>query len=109
MGYARTANRLLMTARLAVPLLLLAGCASPQTVIEVSRNPATGVITGRIDRSWLGGECVVTGSYKSQDGTVVEFMWASDVDLSAALQDRQATREQVKAAAEVIANAVVKP
>jgi len=31
------------------------------------------------------------------------------VDLSAALQDRADTREQVKAAAEVIANAVVKP
>lgn len=108
MGYTRTANRLLMTAKLAVPLLLV-GCASPQTVIEVTRDPATGVVTGRIDRSWLGGECVVTGHYKAPDGTEVEFMWASDVDLSAALQDRQATREQVKAAAEVIANAVVKP
>lgn len=94
---------------LLVILAGLAGCASPQTVIEVTRDPATGVITGRIDRSWLGGECVVTGSYKSPDGTVVEFMWASDVDLSAALQDRADTREQVKAAAEVIANAVVKP
>lgn len=90
-------------------LLALSGCASPQTVIEIQRDPATGVVTGRIDRSWLGGECVVTGHYKSTDGTVVEFMWASDVDLSAALRDRADAREQLKAAAEVIANAVVKP
>ena len=90
-------------------LLLLVGCASPETVIEVTRDPDTGIVTGRIDRSWLGGECYVTGSYRAPDRTVVEFAWASDVDLSAALQDRQATREQVKAAAEVIANAVVKP
>lgn len=89
-------------------LLALSGCASPQTVIEVTRDPATGVVTGRIDRSWLGGECVVTGSYKSPDGTVVEFMWASDVDLSAAIQDRQATREQVTAAVEAALSAVGK-
>lgn len=93
---------------LLVILAGLAGCASPQTVIEVTRDPATGVVTGKIDRSWLGGECVVTGSYKSPDGTVVEFMWASDVDLSAALQDRQATREQVTAAVEAALNAVGK-
>ena len=93
---------------LLVILAGLAGCASPQTVIEVTRDPATGVVTGRIDRSWLGGECVVTGSYKSPDGTVVEFVWASDVDLSAALQDRQATREQVTAAVEAALSAVGK-
>ena len=85
---------------LLVILAGLAGCASPQTVIEVTRDPATGVITGRIDRSWLGGECVVTGSYKSPDGTVVEFMWASDVDLSAALQDRADARDKLKEAVE---------
>lgn len=93
---------------LLVILAGLAGCASPQTVIEVTRDPATGVVTGRIDRSWLGGECVVTGHYKAPDGTVVEFMWASDVDLSAALQDRQATREQVTAAVEAALSAVGK-
>ncbi len=92
-----------------VILLLLVGCANPQTVIEVQRDPATGVVTGSLSRSWLGGECVVTGSYTAPDGTVVEFLWASDVDLSAALQDRADAREQLKAAAEVIANAVVKP
>ena len=102
MAMARSVNLLVILAG-------LAGCASPQTVIEVTRDPDTGVVTGRIDRSWLGGECVVTGSYKSPDGTVVEFMWASDVDLSAALRDRADAREQLKAAAEVIANAVVKP
>lgn len=81
-------------------LLALSGCASPQTVIEVTRDPATGVVTGRIDRSWLGGECVVTGSYRSPDGTVVEFMWASDVDLSAALQDRADARDKLREAVE---------
>lgn len=81
-------------------LLALSGCASPQTVIEVTRDPATGVVTGRIDRSWLGGECVVTGHYKSPDGTVVEFMWASDVDLSAALQDRADARDKLREAVE---------
>lgn len=86
-------------------LLALSGCASPQTVIEVTRDPATGVVTGRIDRSWLGGECVVTGSYKSPDGTVVEFMWASDVDLSAALQDRADTRAKIQEAAQALADA----
>lgn len=85
---------------LLVILAGLAGCASPQTVIEVTRDPATGVVTGRIDRSWLGGECVVTGSYRSPDGTVVEFMWASDVDLSAALQDRADARDKLKEAVE---------
>lgn len=85
---------------LLVILAGLAGCANPQTVIEVTRDPATGVVTGRIDRSWLGGECVVTGSYKSPDGTVVEFMWASDVDLSAALQDRADARDKLKEAVE---------
>ena len=35
-------------------------------------------------------------------------MWASDVDLSAALQDRQATREQVTAAVEAALSAVGK-
>lgn len=93
MAMARSVNLLVILAG-------LAGCASPQTVIEVTRDPATGVITGRIDRSWLGGECVVTGSYKSPDGTVVEFMWASDVDLSAALQDRADARDKLKEAVE---------
>lgn len=86
-------------------LLALSGCASPQTVIEVTRDPATGVVTGRIDRSWLGGECVVTGSYRSPDGTVVEFMWASDVDLSAALQDRADARAKIQEAAQALADA----
>lgn len=81
-------------------LLALSGCASPETVIEIQRDPATGVVTGRIDRSWLGGECVVTGSYRSPDGTVVEFMWASDVDLSAALQDRADARDKLREAVE---------
>lgn len=83
-------------------LLALSGCASPQTVIEVTRDPATGVITGSLSRSWLGGECYVTGSYRAPDGTVVEFAWASDVDLSAALEDRQQSREQIQAALETI-------
>lgn len=86
-------------------LLALSGCASPQTVIEVTRDPATGVVTGRIDRSWLGGECVVTGSYKSPDGTVVEFMWASDVDLSAVVQDRADARAKIQEAAQALADA----
>ncbi len=97
------------SANLLVILAGLAGCAYPQTEIEVSRDPATGVITGKIDRSWISGECVVMCHYTAPDGTVVEFLWASDVDLSAALQDRADAREQLKAAAEVIANAVVKP
>ena len=86
-------------------LLALSGCASPETVIEIQRDPATGVVTGRIDRSWLGGECVVTGTYKAPDGTLVEFTWASDVDLSAVVQDRADARAKIQEAAQALADA----
>jgi hypothetical protein len=86
----------------------LASCASPETVIEVTRDPATGIVTGRIDRSWLGGECYVTGTYKAPDGTLIEFSWASDVDLSAALADRADARQRITDAAKTIADAASK-
>lgn len=83
----------------------ITGCASPETVIEVTRDPATGIVTGRIDRSWLGGECYVTGSYIAPDGTRVEFTWASDVDLSAVVQDRADARAKIQEAAQALAEA----
>ncbi len=86
-------------------LLLLVGCAFPETIIEVTRDPATGIVTGRIDRSWLGGECYVTGTYKAPDGTLVEFTWASDVDLSAVVQDRADARAKIQEAAQALADA----
>lgn len=99
------ASHLLMTAKMAGPLLLLAGCATPETTIDFGYDPETKIVTGKLRRGWMSGPVSVAGEYRAPDGTVVEFVWTSDVDLSAALQDRESTRKAIGEAAAKLAEA----
>lgn len=75
----------------------LAGCAiRPETSVQVAYDPATGRVDAAFVRGWQSGPVFVRGRYSAPDGTAVDFVWCSDVDVGDAADARQAQLDRIE-------------
>lgn len=85
-------RRLVFLVRLSAAIVLFSalGCVTPATLIHVQRDPTTGAVEAKLERSWMAGPVDIEGDFTLPDGTLAKFHWTSEIDLSAARAEQDA-------------------